>query len=109
MEYYSDIKRNEILTLAATRMNLFKKIYLFCFLTVVDLCCYMWAFSNCSKRGLLFILLYGLFVAVASLVENRLWSSGSVVVADRLSCFAACGVFLDHGLNRCPTHCKVDS
>ena len=28
------------------------KIYLFSVLTVVGLCCYIWAFSSCDKRGL---------------------------------------------------------
>ena len=27
----------------------------------------------------------------------------------RLSCFTACGIFPDQGLNLCPLHCKTDS
>ena len=30
-------------------------------------------------------------------------STGSVVVAHRLSCSVACGIFLDWGLNQCPS------
>ena len=33
----------------------------------------------------------------------------SVVVAHRLSCFAACGIFPDQGSNPCPLHWKADS
>ena len=43
-----------------------------------------------------------------------LWSTGSrrtgsVVVAHRLSCSAACGIFLDQGSNPCPLHWQADS
>ena len=49
-------------------------------------------------------------IAVASLVaEYGLWSTGSLVVVQRLSCFAACGIFPDQGSNQCPLHCKADS
>ena len=40
------------------------------------------------------------------------WARGmgaSVVVAHRLSCSRACGIFLDQGLNPCPLHWQVDS
>ena len=63
-----------------------------------------------------------LLVAVASLVEHRLWgvrasvvmehrlrSMGSVVMALWLSCPAACGIFSDQESNPCPLHCKADS
>ena len=33
----------------------------------------------------------------------------SVVVAHRLSCSAACGIFPDQGLNPCPLHWQADS
>ena len=35
--------------------------------------------------------------------------AGSVVVAHGLSCSAACGIFPDQGLNRCPLHWQADS
>ena len=38
-----------------------------------------------------------------------LWSKVSVVVAHRLSCPSACGIFLDEGWNPCPLHWQVDS
>ena len=34
---------------------------------------------------------------------------GSIVVAHRLSCCVACGIFLDQGLNLCPLHWQADS
>ena len=38
-----------------------------------------------------------------------LWSAGSVVVAHRLSCSMACGIFPDQGPNLCPLHWQEDS
>ena len=35
--------------------------------------------------------------------------AGSVVVAHGPSCFAACGIFPDHGSNPCPLHWQADS
>ena len=35
--------------------------------------------------------------------------AGSVVVARRLSCSAACGIFPDQGSNPCPLHWQADS
>ena len=35
--------------------------------------------------------------------------AGSVVVAHRLSCSAACGIFPDQGSNPCPLHWQADS
>ena len=40
---------------------------------------------------------------------HRLQSTGSVVVAHRLSCSMACGIFLDQGLNLCLLHWQTDS
>ena len=34
---------------------------------------------------------------------------GSVVVVHGLSCSAACGIFLDQGMNLCPLHWQADS
>ena len=42
------------------------------FLAVLGLHCCAQAFSCCSKWGLLFVVVHGLFIAVASLVEHRL-------------------------------------
>ena len=43
------------------------------FLAALGLRCCVWAFSSCSEWGLLFVVVCGLLVAVASLiVEHRL-------------------------------------
>ena len=38
-----------------------------------------------------------------------LQGTGSLVVVLGLSCWPACGIFPDQGLNRCPLHSKEDS
>ena len=49
-----------------------KKMYLFyLFLAVLGLCCCAWAFSSCGERGLLFVVVHGLLIAVASLVAEH--------------------------------------
>ena len=52
--------------------------YFFIYTTYFWLCWVfvaVWAFSSCSERGLLFIVVRGLLIAVASLVaEHRLWA-----------------------------------
>ena len=51
-----------------------------------------------------------LLIAVASLVaEHGLQSAGSVLVAHRLSCLSACGIFQDQGSNPHPLCWQVDS
>ena len=40
------------------------------FLAVVDLRCCVWAFSSCGEPGLLFVVLCGLLIVVASLVAE---------------------------------------
>ena len=48
--------------------------------------------------------------AAGSVVEvPRPWSTGSIVVVHRLSCFAPCGIFPDLGMNWCLLHWQVDS
>ena len=47
--------------------------------------------------------------ACSVIAAHGLWSLGSVVVAHRLGCFAACGIFPDQGLNPCPLHWPADS
>ena len=42
-------------------------------------------------------------------VEHRLQSTGSVVVAHGPSCSVACGIFPDQGSNPCPLHQQADS
>ena len=65
---------------------------------------------SCRERGLLFVAVRGLLIAVASLVvEHGLYSAGSVVVVQSLSCSAACAIFSDQGSNPCPLHWQADS
>ena len=50
-------------------------IYIFFFFNlfkaVLGLCCCTWAFSSCGERGLLFIGVCGLLIAVTSLVVEH--------------------------------------
>ena len=46
-------------------------------MAALGLCCCTQAFSSCGERGLLFVAVHGLLIAVASLVaEHRLWARG---------------------------------
>ena len=49
--------------------RLFKKIYLF--LAVLGLRCCAWAFSSSGEWGLLFVVVRGLLIVVASLVVEH--------------------------------------
>ena len=62
-----------------------KFIYLL-FLAVLGLRCCARAFSSCGERGLLFVAVHGLLIAVASLCcgAGALGARASVVVALRL-------------------------
>ena len=52
----------------------------------------------------------GFLTAVASLaVAPRLWSTGSIAVAQGPSCSTVCGIFLDQGLNPCLLYWKAGS
>ena len=52
---------------------LFFNKFIYLFLAVLGLCCCARAFSSCGERGLLFVAVHGLLIAVASLVvEHRL-------------------------------------
>ena len=52
-------------------------IYLYLFLAALGLCCCARAFSSCGERGLLFVAVRRLLIAVASLVaEHGLWARG---------------------------------
>ena len=80
------------------------------FLAALGLRCCARAFSSCGERGLLFVAVRGLLIVVASRCGSRaLGAWASVVVARGLSCSAACGIFLDHGLNPCLLHWQADS
>ena len=45
--------------------------FIYLFLAALGLHCCTWAFSSCGERGLLFIAMYGLLIAVASLVVEH--------------------------------------
>ena len=53
----------------------FKKIFIYLFIylssAALGLCCCVWAFSSCRERGLLFVAVCGLLIAVASLVAEH--------------------------------------
>ena len=44
-----------------------------------------------------------------SCCRTELWNVSSVIVVHRLRCPAACGIFMDQGLDPCPLHKQVDS
>ena len=106
------------------------KMYLFT-LALLGLHCYVWAFSSCCQWGLLFVAECRFLIVVASALVDSvgsrarwprqlqyvgsvvaacgLWSAGSVVMAHRLSCSTACGIFPDQRSNQCPLHRQMDS
>ena len=46
-------------------------MYYYLFLAVLGLLCCAWAFSSCGERGLLFVVVCGLLIVVASLVAEH--------------------------------------
>ena len=96
--------------------SFFFLINLLLFLAALGLRCVVWAFSSCSRRGLLFIEVGGLLILVASLlflslgsrvhgvrqlVACWLQSTGSVAVVHGVIYSKACGIFPDQGWNPC--------
>ena len=74
------------------RFNFFLN-FIYLFLAALGLRCCAWAFSSCSERGMLFVVVRRLPVAVASLVAEhglqacrlqQLWLAGSRVQAQQL-------------------------
>ena len=49
----------------------FKNKFIFLFLAVLGLHCCVPAFSSCGERGLLFVVVHGLLIVVASLVAEH--------------------------------------
>ena len=49
----------------------FFKIFIYLFLAVLGLCFCARAFSSCGERGLLFVVVHELLIAVASLVAEH--------------------------------------
>ena len=82
--------------------SFFKKSnFIYLFLAALGLRCCTWAFCSCGERGLLFIVVCELLIAVASLCCGA-WALGaqaSVAVAHGLS---NCGWWaLEHRLSSC--------
>ena len=74
---------------------------LFLFLAALGLCCCTRAFSSCGERGLLFVAVRGLLIAMASLCcgARALGTRASVLVALGLR---SCGLWnLEHRLSSC--------
>ena len=85
-------------------------LFIYLFLAVLGLRFCARAFSSCGKRGPLFITVHGPLTIAASLVGSTgSRCAGSVVVAHRPSCSAACGNFPDQSSNPCPLHWQADS
>ena len=104
-------------------------IFIYLFLTAICLHCCVWTFSSGGKRGPLFTAMCGLLFVMASrcgawatgvqasvveahgLCSCGSWAleHGSIVVVHRLSCFKACGIFLNQRLNLCLLHWQEDS
>ena len=51
--------------------NKFIYLFIYLFLAALGLCCCAWAFSSCGEQGLLFIVVCGLLIVVASLVVEH--------------------------------------
>ena len=50
---------------------IFRNLLINLFLAELGLCCWAWAFSSCGEWGLLFVVVHGLLIAVASLVAEH--------------------------------------
>ena len=93
-------------------------LFIYLFLAVLSLCCFVWAFSGYCELGLLFVAVPGLLTAVVFLLQSTdsrragQWlqlvvsrAQGSLVAVHPLSFSMACGIFSDQGLNPCPLLC----
>ena len=110
-----------------------KELFLNCtylFLAVLSLCCCMGFSLVVVSRGNSPVVVHDILIAVVSVLcgtesrmlgfqqvqhvssvvaAPRLQTTISIVVAHRLSCSGACGIFLDQGLNLCLLHWQADS
>ena len=80
---------------------------------MLGLHCCAWTFSSCGEKGILFIAVRRLLIAMTSLVAGvwasvvvvpRLESTGSITVAHALSCSMAHEIFSDQESNPCLLH-----
>ena len=53
------------------KINLFIHSFIYLFLAALGLCCCARAFSSCGEPGLLFVVVHGPLIAVASLVVEH--------------------------------------
>ena len=82
-------------------LKIFSKFYLFIFgCAGISL--------PCTGFSLQWLLLLQRVVSSVPRLQ-QLWLVGSIVVACKLSCRSACGIFLDQGSNPCPLHWQADS
>jgi len=90
-----------------------------CFLAMLDLHWFAWAFFRYGEQGLFFIavpltvwllLLWAqvLGAQISVVAAGRLENLGSVAVLYRLSCSTACGILPDQGSNLCLLHQQAD-
>ena len=99
-----------------------KNYFIYLFLTALGFRCCTQAFLVAASRGYSLLRCAGLSLSGFSccgaqalgvwasvVVALGLSSAGSVVVAHRLSCSAACGIFSDQGSNPCSLHWQADS
>ena len=93
-------------------------IHHYLFLTGLGLCRRSSASLAAVSRSYSLVAVFRLLIAVSSLVaEHRLsvtqvlvvMACGLIVVAHRLSCPVACGIFLDQGSDLCPLRWQADS
>ena len=52
-------------------------------MAALGLCCCTWAFSSCGEQGLLFVVVRGLLIVVASRCRTRVLGTRALVVAAR--------------------------
>ena len=52
-------------------IGLFIYLFIYLFLAVLGFRCCAWAFSSCGEQGLLFVVVHGLLIGVASLVAKH--------------------------------------
>ena len=90
-------------------IKLFQKNYLFYFWPHWVFVAVLRLSQVAASKGLFFIVILRLLIAVASLARAQALGEASVIVVLGLSCSAACGLFPDQGLNQYPLRCKVNS
>ena len=65
------VSKHRRLGWATSRTHFFFFLIYYLFLAVLGLCCCAQAVSSCGERGLLFIVVRGLLISVASLVAEH--------------------------------------